>query len=372
MKRYKREKKNFLINKLDNFIKTNFPQSISDPFCLYNAFAVMDLYIFRSLEFYNSDLNEAEIKRAFKFFEIRYKKIISDKKAYLNLICKNNLLIFLKKVIFISNKKKKFIEIENPNFSSYVRIINENIKKLLNKDILKAKKRVNDENRSKLTYERKKSNKIINCTLPSADDKHEFQCFESLKKIILKYGFVLKQKKRKALPNSVCHYNEEIKEIIALKEKASAFLKPNHKTISYNLDEGVKYKSIRKEVRLLDKIQFDFNCYKDFNMRDFICDILYSKNNLIIPTKKSYKFLKNYKELFEKNIDFINSFLPEEITNLILQQDEYLTVSEARLIADEFKYNLRIEDYEYFFNLYLNSNHSSKKKVKSSFNIVNK
>lgn len=358
----KKAYKDVIIKKLEDFTRKNFPETHNISDHTQNIFLMMDSFNLKCLELLDAQLTDKQLKVALKNLGINEMSIDGDPNEFINNYCKESLIYFIKTVLCHIEQEKR-----GPNEAGNV--FNEYNKLIKTATVFSAGARDNTKFHNKPIRDNKESyfidpynlntfsKQFTEQNLPSVKNisKSEQKFFRELDNILKRKRNMVNVRPPVLKSSKVCFYNEDLKDIVAIRQKASTEIKQPNKTIDYYSEEKFELKNIKKEVDMLDNIQFDADYYKKFELRGFINEILYTRNSITIPKNRPSRTIEKYKQKYKSKWGFFNIYLDNELTRLILQQDEYLTLSEAKMLAKEFKCNLRVEDYDYFYENYLSN-----------------
>lgn len=141
---------------------------------------------------------------------------------------------------------------------------------------------------------------------------------------------------------------------VILRKKKILCLDPSG-PINYYGDNKFRLVSIRKEVQAMPEVKFKLDTYKKFDLRSFIEDVLYLRNKIEPPRESRFKTPEEFRKYAKGSRHFFRFYIVKTITRLLMNQDKYLTYSDAKMISREIRENLQMKDYEYFYNLYFRS-----------------
>ena len=141
---------------------------------------------------------------------------------------------------------------------------------------------------------------------------------------------------------------------IILRRKKSLYLEHSG-PIDYHNDQENKLVDISPKIKELPEYSFESESYKNFNLIEFVNKILFVNNGLDIPTVSKYTDHIEFRKLVKGNLYFVKSFLKASMIKLIMNQDKFLSFSDAKFLFKEIRKVIELPVIEYFYDKYLNS-----------------
>lgn len=137
--------------------------------------------------------------------------------------------------------------------------------------------------------------------------------------------------------------------IILRKKKALYYEAPT--PIDYLSDSYLK---LNKDEEV-DRYTVPSSLYDGFSFRNFVDQILFTNNDIEIPVTSKYSSFSELRKNMKGFCYFNKFYIQSYMEKLIIKQDEYLSVTDARFLASEIKPYLTLAEVEYFYNIFINS-----------------
>lgn len=99
-------------------------------------------------------------------------------------------------------------------------------------------------------------------------------------------------------------------------------------------------------------MEFPLEKYQKFNIRKFINKLLYKERNIEVPTARRCSTITEFRNKTETKKGLFQKFIVKILVRILKRKDDFLSLTDASMIAKAILDNLSVVDLEYFYNLW--------------------